>query len=176
MWNFRLSQLCFRRINFFVVWRCVFGWVLSDVSIYPCTFMLVLNELKNNLTVWTLKMKVLRSFERWGTTHWTKVRHIQKDLKFQQPCVWENLWYYGRLSVVAVQISSATDRSVCTSCQYIQLSYVFGGCGQPNPTEKEPGDRGKGEVPRPYEHNLAQSYSARGCALVSTKINRPEIF
>lgn len=66
-----------------------FGWVLFDVSMYPCTFMLILDELKNKLTVWTLKMEALRSFETWRTTHWTRLRHIEKDLKFQQTYVWE---------------------------------------------------------------------------------------
>lgn len=64
------------------------------------------------------------------------------------------------LSVVAVQIFFATDRSVCTCWQYIQLSCVFGGCVRLNSTE-ESGDSGIAEVPQPYERNFTQLHRAR---------------
>jgi len=141
--------------DLFFLWCDVF--LGRCYPMFRCIHVPLCSYLMSRRTIWL--------FEHWRWRHYDPLKHeglfternfvISRKTWNSSSHVSENLWHYGRLSLVAVQIFFATDRSVCTCWQYIQLSCVFCGCVRLNPTE-EPGDRGKAEVPQLYEHNFTQ--------------------
>jgi len=160
MWHFRLSPRYFRRFIFFVVWR-VLGRCYPTfryIHVPLCSYLM------SRRTIW-LNIEDGSTTIIWNTRNYSLSESSSYPKRLETPaamCLRIRGIMDVCLSVVAVQIFFATDRSVCTCWRYIQLSYVFGGCVRLNPTE-ESGDCGKAEVPQPYEHNCTQARNARGC-------------